>query len=92
MHRVQRLPADAETITITKTVFDDLVLVAQAASQVQHSGCQPAEMIIECKNNEYQVSVRNKYIPEFSVSKSNLLEAISAAQRQFGAEREKLLN
>jgi len=91
MHRVQPVPENVETITVTKTVFDDLLSVAKVASELQNAGRQPAEMTITYQNGAYQVAVRNEYIPVFTVSKSSLLEAISAAQRQFDAEREGLI-
>jgi hypothetical protein len=91
MHRVQRLPENVETLTVTKAVFDDLLLVAQVAAQAQNSGRQPAEMTITYQDGGYSVTVRNDYIASFTLSKPTLLEAILAAQRQFDVEREKLL-
>jgi hypothetical protein len=91
MHRVRRPPDDADTISVTKTVFDDLLLIAQAASQVHTFGLQPAEMTIRHENGEYQITVQNKYLPVFTVSKASLLEAISAAQQRFESERNRLI-
>jgi hypothetical protein len=91
MHRLQRLPENVETLTVTKAVFDDLLSVAQVAAQVQNPGRQPAEMSITYQDGRYNVTVRNDYIPSFTLSKPTLLEAIVAAQRKFDVEREKLI-
>ena len=32
MHRVRRPPDDVDTVSVTETVFDDLLLIAQVAS------------------------------------------------------------
>ena len=91
MHRIRRPPDDADTVSITKAVFDDLVSIAQVASEIHTFGLQPAEMTITSQNGEYQIVVRNKYLPVFTISKPSLLEAISAAQRHFDAERKRLI-
>jgi hypothetical protein len=89
MDRAKSPPDSADNVTVTKTVFDDLLSVAQVASRVQIG--QANDMTITYQNDKYQVVVRHAYIPTFTVSKPTLLEAISEAQRQTGAEIQKWL-
>jgi hypothetical protein len=89
MHRVQRPPDNAETISVTKTVFNDLVSVAKVASRVQHFSRPPTEMTVTHQNDEYHVAVRDFVIPAFTVSRPTLIEALSEVQRQMGIEIDK---
>jgi hypothetical protein len=85
-YRVQRPPDSADNITVTKAAFDDLVSVAEVASRIQHSFHPSCEMTVNYQNGEFHVTVRQNFAPAFTVSKPTLLEAISEAQRQTGAE------
>jgi hypothetical protein len=91
MHRVQRPPDGVDSLTVTKTTFDDLVSVAEVACGIQHFFRPSAAMTITYQNQEYHVVVKDSVIPTFTVSKPTLLEAISEAQRQVGAEIDKFI-
>jgi hypothetical protein len=91
MDRARRPSEGTETLMVTKSAFDDLVAVAEVASRVQHSFRTSTEMTITYQNGEYQVAVRDKILPPFTVSKPTVLDAISEAQRKIEAEVGKFL-
>lgn len=79
MCKVQTPPADAETITVPRTVFDDLIRVAEVATRLQHDPCPPAEVVIHRREGQVTATIIDPRVPPSSVTKPTLLQALSEA-------------
>jgi hypothetical protein len=84
MHRVTPPAEGATTITVTRSVFDELVKIAQHAMRADGL-LTPSQVEAERLPTGWKIVVSNKTIKSISVEAPHLVEALGmAASRQSG--------
>lgn len=85
MCRVQKPPVDADTMVIPKEVFDDLVRLAQIATDIQCALRPAAELVVHHRKDCFDVTVFDPLTTPFTVTERTLFEALSAARAKLGS-------